>query len=202
MQVRSDGWSSTAVMRRLPNSRRIHRCLFAASIGVIVLCAPSRTVAAQTGIRPKAPWRGWAFARAGAGSNAPGSVATSGAGALVAISGGIVVSHGLAVGMVRISDNGQWDGFGVRDRALLAGIRSRGEHFFVVGAAGLAQATPFITSDGGGSTGAAEAALAYDLSAHAAYGAGLSLAVSGAVGPAKTSYVSLSLGVELGMFGF
>jgi hypothetical protein len=106
--------------------------------------------------------------------------------------------------MVRVTDSEQlFVGPGVRDNALLAGVRSRGDHLFVTGAVGIGQATPFMTTDGAGTnTGASEAVFAYDLAGHAAFrAAGLAFAISGVVGPQKTSYVAVTLGAELGWFG-
>jgi hypothetical protein len=130
-------------------------------------------------------------------------VATNGGGVLTSLSGGVAASYGMLIGMVRVTGSQQlFDGPGVVDEALLAGVRSSGDHFFVTGAAGIAQATPSVSGDAGTTNGAAQAAFAYDFAGHAGFRvAALSLAVSGVAGPSKTSYVALSLGVELGWFG-
>jgi hypothetical protein len=109
----------------------------------------------------------------------------------------------MALGMVRATDSEQlFVGPGVRDDALLIGLRSRADHLFVAGAAGIDRATAFETGDSGTSTGSAQTAFAYDLSAHADFRiVGLALAISGVVGPQKTSYVAVTLGAELGWFG-
>lgn len=175
-------------------------------VGATLLAAPWRELAAQAGvIRPEpTPIRVWAFARLGGASSAPVSVATSGGGVLTSGSAGVAVSDGVLLGMVKLSDSFQFmDGPEIRDWALLGGVRSRGNHVFVAGAAGIAEARPFENGDsGGGPVGSQEAALAYDLSAHADYRvAGLSFSISGVYGPAKRSYVAALLGVEAGWFG-
>jgi hypothetical protein len=139
----------------------------------------------------------------GGASSAPGAVATSGGGVLTSLGGGIAASRGMLLAMVRVTDSEQlFAGPGVRDNALLVGARSQGNHLFFVGTAGVARATAFESGDSGTSTGPSQTALAYDVSAHTDFRvAGLALAASGVVGPAKTSYVALTLGVELGWFG-
>jgi hypothetical protein len=131
------------------------------------------------------------------------AVATSGSGVLTSLGGGVAASYGLLLGMVRVTDSQQlFDGPGVHDNALLAGVRSRGDHLFVAGAVGIGQAAPSETSDAGTATGAQQAGFAYDFSAHADYEvAGVALAISGVAGPPKTSYVAVTVGVELGWFG-
>jgi hypothetical protein len=160
-------------------------------------------VHAQTAA-PAPAWQGWAFVRLGGASSAPGAVATSGGGVLTSLGAGIAASRGMLLAMVRVTGNVQlFVGPGVQDKTLLVGTRSRGDHLFVAGSVGVARATAFETSDGGGTSyGASQTALAYDVSAHTDFRvAGLALAASGVVGPAKTSYVALTLGVELGWFG-
>jgi hypothetical protein len=181
-----------------------------AIVGLTLLSTPLTNANGQTSapsteaaVEPT-PLLGWAFLRLGGASNAPVAVATSGAGVLVSLGGGVAASHGMFVGMARFTDSEQFFvGPGVRDKALLAGVRTAGHGLFVVGAAGVAQARAFVTSDNGSSAnGPSEAALAYDFSAHADFPiAGLALAVAGVVGPQKTSYVALSLGAEVGWFG-
>jgi hypothetical protein len=173
--------------------------------GFAFLSAPVVKVCGQTGATraESTAWQGWAFARLGGASSAPAAVATSGGGVLTSLGGGIAASHGMVLGMIRVTDSEQlFAGPGVRDNALLIGLRSRGDHLFVVGAVGIDRATAFETGDAGTSTGAPQTAFAYDLSAHAdILAAGLALAVSGVVGPQRTSYVAVTLGAELGWFG-
>jgi hypothetical protein len=177
----------------------------ASILGLTLLGTPLMKVGGQTGATPAAPtaWRGWVFARLGGASSAPVAVATSGAGVLTSLSGGVAASYGPLFGMVRVTDSQQlFDGPGVLDNAMLAGVRSRGDHLFVAGAIGIAQATPSETSDAGTATGPHQAGFAYDVSAHADFSvAGLALAISGVVGPQRTSYVAVTLGAELGWFG-
>jgi hypothetical protein len=87
----------------------------------------------------------------------------------------------------------------VRDDALLAGVRSRGDGLFLAAAAGIARVTAFEKFESETRTGAPRTGFAYDFSAHADVDiVGLSLAVSGVVGPRKTSYLVLTLGAEVG----
>ena len=170
------------------------------------LSVPVAKVGGQTRATPaeSTGWQAWAFARLGGASSAPAAVATSGGGVLTSLGGGVAVSYGPLAGMVRATDSEQlFVGPGVRDNALLIGLRSQADHLFVVGTAGIARATAFQTTDGAGTiTGNPQTAFAYDVSTHADFRvAGLALAVSGVVGPQKTSYVAVTLGAELGWFG-
>ena len=109
--------------------------------------------------------------------------------------------------MVRATDN-EYAGFednppsGEQDYAVLAGVRSRGDRLFVVGAAGLAQSERTdLRNSFGVLTPERKLAPAFDLSAHADYVVvGLSLNVSGVLGPPSARYIAASLGVELGWF--
>jgi len=179
--------------------------MIASMLGPAALGLPLIKAGGQSGatLGHTTAWRGWAFARLGGASSAPVSVATSGGGVLTSLSAGVAASYGMVLGMVRVTDSQQlFDGPGVRDNALLVGARSRGDHLFGAGAVGIGQATPSESSDAGTSYGTQQAAFAYDFSAHADYDVlGLALAVSGVVGPTKTSYVAVTLGVELGWFG-
>ena len=73
----------------------------------------------------------------------------------------------------------------------------------MVGAVGLAQATPIGGTDGLYALNPdRRVALAFDLSAHADYAvAGLALALSGTLGPPTVRCLAVSLGAELGWFG-
>jgi hypothetical protein len=182
------------------------RAPIASIVGLTLLSTPLMEMGGQTGatLAEPAAWRAWAFGRLGGASSAPVSVATSGGGVLTSLGGGVAASYGTILGMVRVTDSEQlFVGPGVRDNALLAGLRSRAGHLFVAGAVGIARATAFETTDGSGTrTGTPQAGFAYDVSAHAAFRvAGLALAISGVVGPQKTSYVAVTLGAELGWFG-
>ena len=183
------------------------RSLLVPFVGVLLFSARPRELAAQAEITPRtpAPVRAWAFLRVGGASSAPAAAVARGGGVLTSTSVGLAASHGMLLGMLRASDSFQFlNGPEIRDWALLAGVRSHGNRFFVAGAVGLAAVTPFATTDhgGGGPVGNQRAALAYDLSVHSDYRvAGLSLSTSGAYGPAKRSYVAASLGVEAGWFG-
>ena len=172
---------------------------------LLLLGAPITNAHGQTGAPParSTPWNAWAFVRLGGASGAPGAVATSGGGVLTSLGGGVAASHGMLLGMIRVTDSQQLlDGPGVRDDALLAGLRSPGRHAFIAGAIGVDRATAFETSDTGTSTRSARTALAYDFTAHTDFRVGgLALAVAGVVGPPRTSYVALTLGAELGWFG-
>ena len=86
--------------------------------------------------------------------------------------------------MVRATDSEQlFVGPGVRDNALLIGLRSRADHVFVAGACRYCAGHGVPKTDGSGTiTGTPQTAFAYDLSAHADFwAAGFALAVSGVV---------------------
>jgi hypothetical protein len=125
----------------------------------------------------------------------------------VSLAVGAAASYGILVGMVRAADTEQWNfeapARGVQDYAVLAGVRSRGERLFMVGAVGLAQATPVEDIGVFGAPNPRRLALAFDLSAHADYTVGgLSLALAGTLGPPKVNCLAVSLGAELGWFGW
>lgn len=191
----------------MPPSRCMTRPLASRTFlfGLTLLSAPIMTVGGQTGGTPaeSTAWQGWAFLRLGAASSVPWAVATAGHYALISAGGGVAASHGMVLGMVRATDSEPIVGQGVRDDALLIGMRSRSDYLFVAGAVGIDRATPRVTTDGAGNTtGSPQTAFAYDLSAHADYGiVGLALSVSGVVGPQRTSYGAVTLGAELGWFG-
>ena len=184
----------------------LRRAAVASAVGLTLLSPPVMKVSGQAGatLPESTAWRAWAFGRLGGASGAPGAVATSGGGILTSLGGGVAASHGIVVGMIRATDSEQlFVGPGVRDNAVLIGLRSRANHLFVAGAVGVARATAFETTDGSGtSAGTPRTAFAYDVSTHADFQVvGLALAVSGVVGPRKTSYVAVTLGAELGWFG-
>jgi hypothetical protein len=78
--------------------------------------------------------------------------------------------------MVRAADTEQWNfaapSGGVQDYAVLAGVRSRGERLFMVGAVGFAQATPVEDIGVFGGPNPRRLALAFDLSAPANWPSG------------------------------
>lgn len=93
---------------------------------------------------------------------------------------------------------------GMHDYAVLAGARSPGDRLLITGAAGMAYATPDNVSNADGTLNStSHFAPAFDLSAHAAYRvAGLGVSVSGVLGPSSIRYIAVSVGAELGWFGF
>jgi hypothetical protein len=178
----------------------------------MLLSAPLTSARAQTTAPPAVadtttepkPLLAWAFLRLGAGSLGPRIPARTPDDQVPSLSAGLAGSIGPFVGMARFTDSEAiFEGPGVEDQALLAGVRSGGHDLFVVGAAGLARAKAVENFDNGSGThGPSEAALAYDLSAHADFRIiGLGLAVSGVVGAERTTYIALTLGLELGWFG-
>jgi len=192
--MQNEGW--------VPSGARIAAALVLILSGTPLM--PARGQAAVMTSAESRAWLVWAFARLGGASSAPVAVATSGGGVLTSVAGGIVASHGALLGMVRATDSEQFFvGPGERDNALLIGLRSLDHHFFATGAVGIARATAFQTSDGGGtSTGNRQTAFAYDVSGHGVFrAAGLALTIAGVVGPQKTSYVAVTLGAEIGWFG-
>jgi hypothetical protein len=95
-------------------------------------------------------------------------------------------------------------GDGVRDRALLAGMRTGGHRLFASAALGHGTATHYLQR---GEQSAALVdppvdALAYDAALHANFELlGLALNLSGNVGPARVAYSAVTLALELGWFG-
>jgi hypothetical protein len=169
-----------------------------------LLAAPYRRIDAQPAVAPsQTDWSAWAFGRLG-----PAKTSLPGSPIFGSFGGGVVVSRGAIVGMFRVTDNENTviednPPTGEHDYAVLAGVRSRGERLFVTGAAGLARSSPTdLRNNFGELTPERKLAPAFDLSAHADYiVAGLSLAVSGVLGPPPARYVTVSLGAELGWFG-
>jgi hypothetical protein len=173
-----------------------------------LLAAPRGRIDAQATIEAVAcDWRGWAFVRLGpAETSQPDAHGRDGA-LLGAFSGGVAASYRRILMMVRATDTDPWSfsdspTTGTRDFAVLAGARSRGSSLFVTAAAGIAEARQ--TDRGGGLANVnGHLSPAFDLSAHADYRvAGGSLTVSGVLGPATSRYIAISLGAELGWFGF
>ena len=95
-------------------------------------------------------------------------------------------------------------GSGVRDRSLLAGVRSNGHRAFATAAVGFASAQPYHQSDNQSTPDLAPSvgALAYEVSLHAnAYVPGLAVSMFGALGPRTSKYSAFTLSLELGWFG-
>jgi len=192
----------TAEMRRPRGSRPTALALI--TVTLVLLALSSRSICAQAvGVPALSQFRAWAFGRLG-----PAQTTLPGSPIFASFGGGVAASYGAIVGILRATDN-EYSGFednpppGEQDYAVLAGVRSPGDGLFVVGAAGLAQS---VRSDIRDSFGALisqrRLAPAFDLSAHADYRvAGLSLTVSGVLGPPSVRYAALSLGAELGWFG-
>lgn len=94
-------------------------------------------------------------------------------------------------------------GDGVHDNALLAGVRSGGKRLFASAQLGYANAHAYHKSDSDVSVDQpSDNMLAYDATLHAdaLYG-GLAASIAGALGPARSSYVTFTLSAELGWFG-
>lgn len=96
-------------------------------------------------------------------------------------------------------------GDGVRDAAVLAGVRTAGRRVFGSAALGYGRANHY--RQGGENSGAEQVdpsvgTLAYDVAAHANYGiAGMAVCLSGNVAPAPIRYSALTLAFEFGWFG-
>ena len=109
--------------------------------------------------------------------------------------------------MARFAEVGPFlvGGDGVDDAALLVGVRSGGHRLFATATVGYSRVTPY---HGGGidgparTTGLSQDALAYDLGIHAnLLIPGLSLGLSGDLGPPRIAYTAIVLSMELGWFG-
>jgi hypothetical protein len=116
------------------------------------------------------------------------------------------ISVGPALIMARQSDFGPFigAGSGVQERGLLLGARTGGRRLFATGALGYVRANPYHQSDNNSNTDVQPSvgALGYDVTVHAnAIVVGLALALSGNIGPSKSSYSAITLNVEAGWFG-
>jgi hypothetical protein len=118
------------------------------------------------------------------------------------------VSVGPWLASYRVTDIGPFlsSGNGIIDNAFLVGLRSDGRRLFASAEVGYSHTSPYYSAsmDAGGrrSFQGSQSAMAFDLGLHATVDlAGLSLALSGAVGPARSTYAMTSLSVELGWFG-
>ena len=97
-------------------------------------------------------------------------------------------------------------GNGVADNALLVGLRSAGPRLFASAELGYAHTSPYYSQsmEAGGRpvSQGTQSALAFDVALHAtAPVGGVALALSGAAGPARSTYAAMSFSVELGWFG-
>jgi hypothetical protein len=186
-----------------PRGFRIPR-VSALSLLLVLFGAPYRRTDAQAATgAPPTDWNAWAFGRLG-----PAKTSLPGSPIFGSLGSGVVVSRGAIVGIFRATDNENTNFEdnpppGEQDYAVLAGVRSRGEHLFVVAAAGLAQSSRTdLYNTLGTLTPERELAPAFDVSAHAAYRVvGVSLTASGVLGPPSARYLTIALGAELGWFG-
>jgi hypothetical protein len=90
------------------------------------------------------------------------------------------------------------------DRALLLGGRTPGNHWFLLGAAGIGTLASSRTCDGPCSalTRPSRTAIAYTLEAHGSLAlVGVGLAMFGALGPAETNYNAIAVTLNAGWFG-
>lgn len=190
----------------LSRRRRVPRDSTVVAFAFAVLAVLSRPVEAQApGGTGSTPWAVWGFGRFGVAETSQLNIHGSAGASLPSVAGGVGASRGPIVGLIRASTamRGVFSDVpttGLQDLAALAGMRSQAEHLVVVAAAGVAEARqtgePSI-----GSPNPTQAALAYDLSAHAtSHMAALALAFSGVVGPARVRYAALSLEVDFGRF--
>ena len=95
-------------------------------------------------------------------------------------------------------------GSGVREKGVLAGVRTGGHRLFGSAALGYARSTPYYQSDNNGPTDSPSAGvLAYDATVHAnAYVVGLALSLSGGIGRSNVTYSAVTLSLEAGWFGW
>lgn len=181
------------------------------SLSVALLSTPIWRTGAQAAVMAPREWRAWAYGRVGVGRGgaAEPDLFRQNDARLGSVAAGVVASYGAILGMVRVNDTETFSFSdaahnGVQDYAVLAGVRSRDDRLFVASAAGLARATPIGPANGLGSFNPERRVVpTFDLSAHAEYRVvGLAVTFSGNLGPADTRYLAVSLGAELGWFGF
>jgi hypothetical protein len=107
----------------------------------------------------------------------------------------------------RYSDDGPFigGGSGVRERAVLVGLRTPGRRLFGSASAGYGRANAYRQCDGcGGPDHVAPGVgvLPYEIVAHATLPvAGLAIGISGAAGPTRVRYSAVTVALELGWFG-
>jgi hypothetical protein len=189
--------------------RRVALASITSVVAFALLTVPSRPVYAQApGDSSSSQWRAWAFGRLGPAETSLSDSHGRRKAIFGSAAGGVAASYGPIVGMLRATDNENTTFVdnpppGEQDYAVLVGLRSRGDRLFVAGAAGLARSvrTDF-TNTFGQFVSDPRLAPAFDLSGHADYAVvGLSLTVSGVLGPPPVRYLAVSLGAELGWFG-
>jgi hypothetical protein len=191
-------------------SRLVHQARgpMISCLGLALLAAPPSRIGAQAAATASTEWRGWSFVRVGPAQTSRVDLHGRADALLGSLGGGVAASYGPILGMVRATDTEDWSFrdsriLGMRDYAVLAGARSRGDRLFVAGAAGIAQSTAEGLNANGTSNFSRQLAPAFDLSAHADYRVGgLALTISGVLGRANARYVAVSLGAEVGWFGF
>ena len=191
-------------MRRMVLSRLL---IGAVSVVPLVTCQaqdPIHVTADAGSVRDSAapPISAWMSAGFGPGempSNTNGVIALQLRGS---------ASAGPWLASCRFTDIGPFlaSGNGISDLAFLAGVRSSGHRLFASGELGYSLTSPYYSTsmEAGGRpiTQGNQGALAFDAALHAATPlAGLALTLSGATGPARSTYTMMSLSVELGWFG-
>jgi hypothetical protein len=190
-----------------PHTRQVlthpHRLAFVGLLALIVVFP--HTARAQSGVdsstaRAPASRRIAIWASLGLGG---GSVHESDNGTI----GGVFAAHA-SVGRLlltyRTSDMSSFfGGPGVRDHALLAGVRTGGRRLFGSAAAGYGLATHYFDFESGTRTEEPRTGvLAYQLALHGnLLVPGLALSYSGALGSSRVTYSALTLALELGWFG-
>jgi hypothetical protein len=152
--------------------------------------------------RVTSPINAWASAGLG-----PGEMQANNNGVIAGLLRG-TVSVGPWLASYRVTDISPFlsSGNGIIDNAFLVGLRSDGRRLFASAEVGYSHTNPYYSAsmDAGGrrSFQGSQSAMAFDLGLHATVDlAGVSLALSGAVGPARSTYAMTSLSVELGWFG-
>jgi hypothetical protein len=146
----------------------------------------------------------WPVAAWASGSLGVGSVENQDDGVL-AQALRLTMSIGPLLFTYRKTDNGPWgSGDGVREGAILAGVRSPRRRVFVAGALGYGEARPTHRSEGGGSDrGPQVHGLAYDLTVHAnAVVPGVAVVLAGITRAPTVNCFTVSLALELGWFGY
>lgn len=123
---------------------------------------------------------------------------------------GVVAAGNASIGALlltyRESDFGPFiaAGDGVRDHAVLVGVRSRWPRLFASAALGYGEASQYHQCDQCGVTTVdpAVSVMAYDVRLHANYFVpGLAISWSGVSGPARVRYDGITVALELGWFG-
>lgn len=149
----------------------------------------------------------WPVAVWGSAGLGPGDVRTTAGSGLLAVATRLTASVGPLLLTYRGNDIVAVfsSGDGVRDTSLLLGGRTGGRRVFGSAAMGYGSATPRHDCENCGTnrTGASAGVLAFDLVGHVNYLVpGLAVAFSGTAGPARVSYSSVTINLELGWFGW